>query len=147
MDLLQKMRRWITEIAWGERTDVVRYGWLVGVMHAGFAMVNEHGEDGGCFVGVASSDGFGSHGCRTKNGEDGVLGFLNFYMIYALMDEGDRGIGLSTTSSSFWMAWIGHPHHRQEARCRQPWLPAWEKTMEHHTGAPAVHRKSCTCNV
>ncbi|KAL5985013.1 hypothetical protein ACLOJK_038850 [Asimina triloba] len=29
--LLQKMRRWITEIAWSERTDVVR---LVGVMHA-----------------------------------------------------------------------------------------------------------------
>ncbi|KAL5977986.1 hypothetical protein ACLOJK_037009 [Asimina triloba] len=33
------------------------------------------------------------------------------------------------------------------ARRRQPWLSALVRVMEHHTGAPAVHRKSCTCNV
>ncbi|KAL5987046.1 hypothetical protein ACLOJK_041041 [Asimina triloba] len=33
------------------------------------------------------------------------------------------------------------------ARRRQPWLPALLRVMEHHTGAPVVHRKSCTCNV
>ncbi|KAL5996023.1 hypothetical protein ACLOJK_026096 [Asimina triloba] len=34
-----------------------------------------------------------------------------------------------------------------EARRRQPWLPALVRVMEHHTGAPAVHRKSCAYNV
>ncbi|KAL5994114.1 hypothetical protein ACLOJK_034986 [Asimina triloba] len=33
------------------------------------------------------------------------------------------------------------------ARRRQPWLPALVRVMERHTGAPAVHRKLCTCNV
>ncbi|KAL5987176.1 hypothetical protein ACLOJK_041173 [Asimina triloba] len=59
----------------------------------------------------------------------------------------DDGIEFSMSSPSFWVAWIGRPHHRREARRRQPWLPAWEKTMEHHIGAPALHRKSCTYNV
>ncbi|KAL5977711.1 hypothetical protein ACLOJK_039239, partial [Asimina triloba] len=117
------------------KIDVDLLAWDSCWSHAGSSEI-EHGRDG-----------FGSHGCRTKNGEDGVLGFLDFYMIYALMDEGDRGIRLSASSSSFWVAWISRPHHRQEARRRQPGLPAWEKTMEHYTGAPAVHRKSCTCNV
>ncbi|KAL5999390.1 hypothetical protein ACLOJK_040850 [Asimina triloba] len=73
MDLLQKMERWVTEIAWGERTDVVRCRWLVGVMHAGFAM-NEHGEDGGCFVGIAGSDGFGEVAGWVRRDAGGAAG-------------------------------------------------------------------------
>ncbi|KAL5994070.1 hypothetical protein ACLOJK_034941 [Asimina triloba] len=40
------------ELGRGCRRDAGGRWLLVGVMHAGFAMVNEHGEDGGCFVGV-----------------------------------------------------------------------------------------------
>ncbi|KAL6003780.1 hypothetical protein ACLOJK_004326 [Asimina triloba] len=68
-----KMERWVTEIAWGEQTDVVRCRWLVGVMHAGFAM-NEHGEDGGCFVGVAGSDGFGEVADWVRRDAGGAAG-------------------------------------------------------------------------
>ncbi|KAL5996842.1 hypothetical protein ACLOJK_007764 [Asimina triloba] len=62
-------------------------------------------------------------------------------------DEGGSGLAGSRVAASlpsFWTALIirSEPRRRWFRR-----LPAWEKTMEHHTGAPAVHRKSCTCNV
>ncbi|KAL5977717.1 hypothetical protein ACLOJK_039245 [Asimina triloba] len=43
----------------------------------------------------------------------------------------DDGIEFNMSSLSFWVAWIVHPHHRREARRRQPWLPALVKVMEH----------------
>ncbi|KAL5999091.1 hypothetical protein ACLOJK_010041 [Asimina triloba] len=67
--------------------------------------------------------------------------------LMSVIDEVDRGIVFISSSPSFWVAWIGPPHHCREACRQQSWLPTWEKTMEHHTGAPVVHRKSCTCNV
>ncbi|KAL5984653.1 hypothetical protein ACLOJK_041273 [Asimina triloba] len=64
---------------------------------------------------------------------------FDFYTFDALIDEEDRGIGFSTSSSTFWMAWIGHLHLSPELAagshgCR-PW---WRRRWSTETGAPAT---------
>ncbi|KAL6000059.1 hypothetical protein ACLOJK_034736 [Asimina triloba] len=94
-------------------------------------------------VDVSAAGLHGVDGCLPMDGGKPKMGKMGARWHGRWWQGDDDGIEFSMSSWSFWVAWIGAPHHRREARRR----PAWEKTMEHHTGAPAVHRKSCTCNV
>ncbi|KAL5980980.1 hypothetical protein ACLOJK_028900 [Asimina triloba] len=58
---------------------------------------------------------------RADGEEDGILDMNPLVVVIILA-------GLDRTSA-----------HLAGARRRQPWLPAMEMTMEHHTGAPAVY--------
>ncbi|KAL6009295.1 hypothetical protein ACLOJK_022523 [Asimina triloba] len=39
---------------------------------------------------------------------------LDFHIMAVLLLEDDDGIEFSMSSLSFWVAWIGHPHHRRK---------------------------------
>ncbi|KAL6001856.1 hypothetical protein ACLOJK_040420 [Asimina triloba] len=68
----------------------------------------------------------------TKMGKMPFFWVLDFHVMAVLLLEDDNGIEFSMFSPLFWVAWIGRPHRRREARRRQPWLPTLvEKTMEH----------------
>ncbi|KAL5979375.1 hypothetical protein ACLOJK_019273 [Asimina triloba] len=59
--------------------------------------------------------------------------------LLAETDCNRSGSGISPSSPSLCMVWIGHPHPRRSSHRRQPWLPVLREKMEHRTGAPAVY--------
>ncbi|KAL6002461.1 hypothetical protein ACLOJK_034393 [Asimina triloba] len=60
-------------------------------------------------------------------GEDGV----GFGCMIVVGDEDDGGIELISSSPCFRPDRIVHPHDRQNAHRRQPWLPTLRRRMEH----------------